>query len=81
MSLCYVVSLIILKGIFLVITKEEKTEYKKFETGDNGTFYLPEKITKGTYSLHNISAPSGYYIDKKQILQSRKPGTGPSRTW
>ena len=52
---------------------QEKTEYKKFETGDNGTFYLPEKITKGTYSLHNISAPSGYYIDKKQILQSFIP--------
>lgn len=41
---------------------QEKIEYKKFETGDYGTFYLPEKITAGTYSLHNLNAPEGYYV-------------------
>jgi len=43
---------------------QEKIEYKVFETGDNGTFYLPEKISKGWYSLHNVAAPEGYYIDE-----------------
>ena len=41
---------------------QEKIEYKKFETSDYGTFYLPEKITAGTYSLHNLNAPEGYYV-------------------
>lgn len=39
----------------------EKIEYKKYETTDLGTFYLPEKITDGWYSLHNTVAPNGYY--------------------
>lgn len=37
-----------------------KTEYKQYETTDEGTFYLPEKITKGWYSMHNLVAPEGY---------------------
>ena len=44
---------------------QEKTEYRKFETGDNGTFYLPEKLRIGHYSLHNLSAPDGYVVDEK----------------
>ena len=38
----------------------EKIEYKQYQTTDNGTFYLPEKITKGWYSFHNLVAPEGY---------------------
>ena len=39
-----------------------KVEYKQYETTQDGTFYLPEKITKGVYSLHNLEAPPGYGI-------------------
>lgn len=38
----------------------EKIEYKQYETTEDGTFYLPEKITSGWYSLHNLKAPKGY---------------------
>ena len=38
----------------------EKIEYKQFKTTKNGTFYLPEKITRGWYSFHNLTAPEGY---------------------
>lgn len=37
-----------------------KTEYKQYETTKDGTFFLPEKITNGWYSLHNLKAPKGY---------------------
>lgn len=37
-----------------------KTPYKKFETTDEGTFFLPEKIRLGWYQLHNLKAPKGY---------------------
>lgn len=37
-----------------------KTEYKQYKTTEEGTFYLPEKITNGWYSLHNLKAPEGY---------------------
>ncbi|MBQ3331703.1 MAG: hypothetical protein IJG87_11075 [Ruminococcus sp.] len=42
----------------------QKIEYKQYETTSQGTFYLPEKITRGWYSLHNIVPPEGYYIDE-----------------
>lgn len=42
----------------------EKIEYKQYATTAQGTFYLPEKITRGWYSLHNIVPPKGYYIDE-----------------
>ena len=41
-----------------------KIEYKKYATTAQGTFYLPEKITRGWYSLHNIVPPKGYYIEE-----------------
>lgn len=41
-----------------------KVEYKTFETDSKGTFYLPEKITKGWYSLHNLVPPEGYYVEE-----------------
>ena len=41
----------------------EKIEYKKYQTNEKGIFYLPEKITYGWYSLHNLVAPEGYYAD------------------
>ena len=40
----------------------EKKEYRQYETTKDGTFFLPEKITNGWYSLHNLRAPKGYSI-------------------
>lgn len=40
----------------------EKTEYKQYQTTPAGTFFLPEKITRGWYSLHNLTAPEGYGV-------------------
>ena len=41
----------------------EKVEYTKYQTNDQGIFYLPEKISYGWYSLHNTVAPEGYLPD------------------
>ena len=38
----------------------DKVEYKQYQTTEAGTFFLPEKITQGTYSLHNLESPEGY---------------------
>ena len=35
-------------------------DYKQYQTTKNGTFYLPEKISMGWYSFHNLVAPEGY---------------------
>lgn len=40
----------------------KKTEYKQYKTISDGTFYLPEKISQGWYSLHNLTAPEGYGV-------------------
>jgi len=39
-----------------------KITYKSFETTKDGTFYLPEKVRYGWYTLHNMKAPTGYGI-------------------
>lgn len=39
-------------------------EYKQYQTTADGTFFLPEKITQGAYSLHNLQAPPGYGLAK-----------------
>lgn len=41
-----------------------KTEFKQYVTTEAGTFFLPEKITQGVYSLHNLEAPPGYSLAK-----------------
>lgn len=38
----------------------KKIEYLKFETTENGTFYLPEKIPGGGYYFHQLTAPEDY---------------------
>ena len=35
-------------------------EYKQYQTTKKGTFFLPEKISLGWYSFHNLVAPEGY---------------------
>ena len=37
-------------------------DYKQYQTTKNGTFYLPEKISLGWYSFHNLVAPEGYSL-------------------
>ncbi len=40
----------------------KKIEYKKFETDENGGFYLPEKIPLKAYQLHELTAVDEYDI-------------------
>lgn len=44
----------------------DKISYRKFETREDGTFYLPEKILKGDYYFHELTAPEGYDIADDQ---------------
>ena len=51
-----------------------KIEYKQYETTESGTFYLPEKIWDGWYSLHNLTAPEKYEpgsVTKFEITETR----------
>lgn len=38
----------------------EKTEFRTFATTEGGTFYLPEKLSLGSYFLREITEPEGY---------------------
>lgn len=38
----------------------EKISYRDFETTEEGTFYLPEKIYQGTYFFRELNEPEGY---------------------
>lgn len=53
-----------------------KVSYKQFETTKEGTFFLPEKIIFGWYSLHNIKAPKGYSFAEDVNFEVRE-----SRDW
>lgn len=44
----------------------DKISYRKYETREDGTFYLPEKILKGDYYLHELTAPEGYDVADDQ---------------
>ena len=37
-----------------------KVDYKRYETDQDGVFYLPEKIRLGTYYLHDLTPVEGY---------------------
>lgn len=51
----------------------KKVEYKQYKTTTNGTFYLPEKITRGWYSLHNLTPPPGYGAAEDFDFQITEP--------
>ena len=51
----------------------EKIEYSKYETTDNGTFFLPEKIPMGTYSLHNLTVPESYGAGENVNFEIEEP--------
>lgn len=38
----------------------EKISYREYETTEEGTFYLPEKIWQGSYYFRQLSEPEGY---------------------
>ena len=38
----------------------ERISYRLYETTEAGTFYFPEKLTLGTYELHELTEPEGY---------------------
>ena len=38
----------------------ERTEYRRFETAKQGSFYLPERLSPGKYTLHNVTVPRDY---------------------
>ena len=38
----------------------ERLTFRDYETTENGTFYLPEKLSNGNYELHELSEPEGY---------------------
>lgn len=42
----------------------ERIAFRTYETSDAGTFYLPEKLTSGTYELHELTEPEGYDASK-----------------
>ncbi len=46
----------------------EKTTYRKYETTEDGTFYLPEKIYPGGYYLHELTEISGYEMAENQYF-------------
>lgn len=39
-----------------------KTDYNKYQTNQDGVFYLPEKILLGDYYLHGLSTIPGYDV-------------------
>ena len=49
-----------------------KIEYKQYQTTENGTFYLPEKIFRGWYSLHNLKAPDKYESGRNTKFEIRE---------
>ena len=47
----------------------QKITYRDYETTEEGTFYLPEKIPEGGYYLKNLTEASGYdYADDEHFV-------------
>ncbi len=42
--------------------------FRKYETSEDGTFYLPEKILTGTYRLAELTAAEGYETAPDQVF-------------
>ena len=57
----------------------EKIAYRDYETREDGTFYLPEKIYEGAYYFHQISDIEGYdrapdtYFDVEEMYDWPEP--------
>ena len=42
----------------------ERIAFRTYETTEAGTFYLPEKLSAGTYELHELTEPEGYDVSE-----------------
>lgn len=40
----------------------EEIDYRYYETREDGTFFLPEKLPAGTYTLRNLTRATGYEL-------------------
>ena len=50
----------------------EKITYRDFQTTEDGTFYLPEKIWPGKYYFHEVTEPTGYDAAADQKFKVKK---------
>ncbi len=46
----------------------EKISFRKYETTEAGTFYFPEKLLQGQYTVHELTEPEGYDAAENQTF-------------
>ena len=46
----------------------ERVSYRTFQTREDGTFYLPEKLMSGAYELHELTGPEGHDAAPNQFF-------------
>ena len=49
------------------ISYPEETTLDTFYTDENGTLMLPKEIAYGEYELHEVKAPTGYFLDNEPV--------------
>ena len=49
------------------INYPEETTLDTFYTDENGTLMLPKEIAYGEYELHEVKAPTGYFLDNEPV--------------
>lgn len=57
------------KGEYIsqTINYPEETTLDTFYTDENGTLMLPKELAYGEYELHEVKAPTGYYLDNETV--------------
>ncbi|MBP3747405.1 MAG: hypothetical protein J6I47_08080 [Ruminococcus sp.] len=49
------------------ISYPEETTLDTFYTNQSGTLMLPKELTYGKYELHEVKAPTGYFLDNEPV--------------
>lgn len=49
------------------INYPEETTLDTFYTDENGTLMLPKELAYGKYELHEVKAPTGYFLDNEPV--------------
>ena len=49
------------------INYPEETALDTFYTNESGTLMLPKELAYGEYELHEVKAPTGYFLDNKPV--------------
>ena len=49
------------------INYPEETALDTFYTNDSGTLMLPKELAYGDYELHEVKAPTGYFLDNEPV--------------